>query len=82
MMCFQRLINDGDALIVPRHGHEKCLNFQTIDLLRISREVFPHAISYTLQALHCGLTGKIFDESFYHDATNDTSTCSRRSKTP
>lgn len=72
MMCFQRLINDGDALIVPRHGHEKCLNFQTIDLLRISREVFPHAISYTLQALHCGLMGETFDESFYHDAANDT----------
>lgn len=60
MICFQRLMNDGDALIVPRHGHEKCLNFQTIDLLRISREVFPYAISYTLQALHCGLMGNFF----------------------
>jgi hypothetical protein len=72
MMCFQRLINDGDALIVPRHGHEKCSNFQTIDFLRISRQVFPHATRHTLQNIHCGLMGENFDESFYHHAANDT----------
>jgi hypothetical protein len=74
MQCFQRLLHEGDELLVPRHSHTEVRNFQPVNVHLICQRLFSQVQDLKLQSVHCGLTKKGYgiDSKYYHDAGNDT----------
>jgi hypothetical protein len=74
MQCFQRLLHEGNELLVPRHSHTEVRNFQPVNVHLICQRLFPQALNLKLQSVHCGLTKKDYgiNTNYYHDAGNDT----------
>jgi hypothetical protein len=74
MQCFQRLLHEGNDLLVPRHSHTEVRNFQPANVHLICQRLFSQALDLKLQSVHCGLTRKDYgiNSNHYHDAGNVT----------
>ncbi|KAL2814114.1 hypothetical protein BJX63DRAFT_431516 [Aspergillus granulosus] len=77
MQCFQRIINaKDDELIVPKHSHLNCTNFQVIKLYMLLKGLLPPTWpSLQLGVVHTSLLrsqGKSPKQLDYHTAKYDT----------
>jgi hypothetical protein len=76
MQCFERLLSKGNDLVVSKHSHLSCSNFQGMHLGMLCKQLLPRSWpSMTLQVVHSSLLasrGQTVDDQFYHTAVNDT----------
>jgi hypothetical protein len=74
MQCFLRILTGGNGLIQKRISHVDASNFQTLDVSKLCRQLFPDLTSGTLESVHkylCKNT-KAANGETYHHASYDT----------
>ncbi|OJZ83217.1 hypothetical protein ASPFODRAFT_49861 [Aspergillus luchuensis CBS 106.47] len=76
MQCFQRILLQGNDVIVPKEGHQTCKNFQEVDLGMLCKRLLPHSWpSLKLVTVHGSIMakqGQRVDSDLYHNASGDT----------